>query len=170
MLKPATSKAIVLVFAATYVLSFQPAYSSEEGSPAISQVSFEEELEGFLEAKEKLRRAMDSYKSANASNIQERYKSALAAYKEAAKELLNAKNEVLKEFNAVVKVANAELSKFKNSKPKPTALKLAAATRVKDAKIAEAVAQRDSALGELGTIGAEPTKPPKVPTPSPTKK
>ena len=126
MLKPATIKAIALVFAATSVLSFQPAYSSEEGTPAVSQVSFEEELDGFLEAKEKLRRAVESYKSATASNIQERYKTALVAYKEAAKELLNAKNEVLKEFNAVVKEANAELTKFKNSKPKPTALKLAA--------------------------------------------
>ena len=84
--------------------------------------------------------------------------------------MLTAKNEIMKEFNSTVKEANAEFTKVKNSKPKPTALKLANATKVKDAKIAEAIVQRDLALGELGTLGAEPAKPPKVPTPTPTKK
>ena len=179
MAKPARVLAVTCAFAVSSIFGSQPAFSVDqedsqiqEISPRISQLSFEEELDNFLEAKEKLRKALEAYKAATASNIQERYKNALAAYNEASKELLAAKNEIMKEFNSAVKEANAELAKVKNSKPKPSATKLAAATKIKDAKIAEAVTQRDIALGELGSIGAEPAKPAKAatPTPTPTKK
>jgi hypothetical protein len=177
MAKPARVFAVSCAFAVSSILGSQPAFSIDEDTshiqeiaPQISQLSFEDELDDFLEAKDKLRKALEAYKAATASNIQERYKTALAAYKEASKELLTAKNEIMKEFNSTVKEANAEFAKVKNSKPKPTALKLAAATKAKDAKIAAAVTQRDSALAELGSIGAEPAKPAKVPTPTPTKK
>jgi hypothetical protein len=167
----------IAALVACSTLSFSPAFSDDSArdllNPPISQFSVEDELDDFLEAKDKLSKAIELYKNANANNIQERYKNALAAYKKATAELIAAKAEVLKEFNSSVKDANKELSKIKSSKPKPTAVKLAAATKAKDAKITEAILARDAALNALGSLGAEPAKPvvkSPTPTPSPTKK
>jgi hypothetical protein len=167
----------IAALVATSTFTFSPAFSDDAVAdtrpPTMSQMSFEDELDDYLEAKEKLNKALELYKNATSSNIQERYKNALAAYKSAAAELKNAKDEILKEFNATVKDANKELAKFKSSRPKPTAVKLAAATNVKNSRIAAAIVSRDAALKELGSLGNAPSKPvvkTPTPAPSPTKK